>query len=324
MIFLPYIKLIIGLVLLVKCADWFVEGASNLARALGVSGLIVGLTVVAFGTSAPELAVSLSAALSGQNDICVGNVTGSNLCNTLLILGCVALFAPLTTEKQVIRRDFPFMIIAEAVLVLMTLVPVLVGSSQLMIYRVEGIILLALILVYLFKTITDARKTTEKVIITEVFTEGQHEKFKIKDLVYIIVGIAGVVIGGNFVVDSAVEIATGLGLSTHLIALTIVAVGTSLPELVTSVMAAKKGETGITIGNVIGSNIFNVSLITGATATVCPVAYNVNTMIDTICVLAAGIAAYIFVITDNYLLKRSEGVVLILGYISFMIYAIVR
>ena len=234
---LNFIVLVVGLALLVKCADIFVDGSSNVAKSFGIPSLIIGLTIVAFGTSAPEAAVSITAALKGSNEISIGNVVGSNICNSLLILGACGLFTSLKAKKEVRKRDFPYYLLSAIVLLIMTGDYFLRGEATGIITRANGLILLCFLGIYLVSLIADVKRNQKG--------DNQEEKtkFKFKDVLCIIIGIAGVAIGGQFVVDGATGIARALGVSETVIALTIVAIGTSLPELVTSVIASKKGET---------------------------------------------------------------------------------
>ena len=264
MLILSILKLVIGFVLLVKGADLFVDGSSSVAKKFHIPTVVIGLTIVAFGTSAPELAVSMSAALKGSNDIAIGNVVGSNIFNTLVVLGASAALTPIAVEKGIIKKDYPLSIFAAVLLAVLSL-DILFGADAMVISRVDGIILLVCFAFFLYSTIKSALSGK---------TEVEEEEIKNipiwKSLLFIVIGLAGIVFGGDLSVEGAKEIARFFGLSEALIGLTIVAFGTSLPELVTSVIAAKKGESDIAVGNVVGSNIFNVFLIIGASATILP------------------------------------------------------
>ena len=257
---LSFIMLVFGFVLLVWGADKFVAGASALARRLGVSPLLVGLTIVAFGTSAPELAVSLTAALQGANEIAVGNVVGSNIFNLLMVAGLSAVVCPLVMDRTLLRRDWPISLGA-AVLLLVYILP------DLTISRIEGIILLLLFAMVLGMQIRAALKNRDTL-------ESEEDEITMPPLmigVNIVLGLACIIIGGQLAVNGATGIARMFGLSETLIGLTIVAIGTSLPELVTSLVAARKGQNEIAMGNVIGSNIFNLLFILGVSATITPI-----------------------------------------------------
>lgn len=307
--------LIIGFVLLVKCADIFVDGCSNIARALGISSIIIGLTIVAFGTSAPEAAVSIIASLKGNNDISIGNVVGSNICNLLLVLGISGLFGKLTTKKNVIARDYVYSLFSYLVLFILTVGFFLTGKTTGTITRTDGLILLCFLAIYLYSLLFDAKKTTKK--------KEERGEFHFKDIIFIIIGLAGIVGGGQLVVNNAKAIATFLGVSDNVIALTVVAIGTSLPELVTSVVAARKGECDIAIGNVIGSNIFNIFFILGLSSIVSPISFGLETFIDIIIMGIAGIIVFFFVL-KNYRIGNKKGPIMITLYILYTIYILIR
>ena len=243
MIFLHILLLAVGFTLLVKGADWFVDGASGLARKFGIPQLVIGLTIVAMGTSIPEAAVSITAALKENADIAVGNVVGSNILNILIILGLASVIAPLTVRKSTFKVEIPFM-------VMITVVFVLLGRSGKGISKSEGIVLWVLFLIYLAYLFVLAKNSKEE--------KQEVEKRTFKLLFYIFAGAVVVVAGSDITVDSATEIAKILGVGERFIGLTIVALGTSLPELVTSVVAARKGNADIAVGNIVGSNIFNI------------------------------------------------------------------
>ena len=312
------ILLIIGFVLLIKCADIFVDGCSNIAKFLGIPTLIIGLTIVAFGTSAPEAAVSLSAALKGNNAISIGNVVGSNIANLLLILGSCSAYACIKTEKKVVKRDFVFALIAAAMLLLMVCPAFISGATTAFLGRFCGIIFLATLGYYIYLLSKDAKKESEASKEKE-----ERRKFNFKDIIFILVGIAGIILGGQLVVDSAVALAKAIGVTDHVIALTVVAIGTSLPELVTSIVATRKGEIDIAIGNVIGSNIFNILFILGITSLVCPLAVVTVSLIDIIIMLAISIIVFLFM-HKKYELRRWQGVVMLLMYVSYMAFVLIR
>lgn len=310
-----YILLIIGFVLLVKCADIFVDGSSNLAKALKVPTLIIGLTIVAFGTSAPEAAVSITSSLKGQNDMALGNVVGSNICNILLVLGVSALFNPLKAKKQIILKDFLFCLLSYLVLFVMVAGPFFMKEGFGVLSRSDGLVLLCFLAVYLYSLILNINRNDMKKV--------EERKFSMKDIICIIVGIAGIILGGNLVVNSATKIAADFGVSESLIALTVVAIGTSLPELVTSVVAAKKGETDIAIGNVIGSCIFNICFILGMSGSIKSIVIGFDSIIDILFMGLSGLIVYLFSI-KNKRIGAFKGLIMIGMYVLYTIYIIAR
>lgn len=310
-----YILLILGFVLLVKCADIFVDGSSNLAKALKVPTLIIGLTIVAFGTSAPEAAVSVTSSLKGQNDMALGNVVGSNICNILLVLGVSALFNPLKAKKQIILKDFLFCLLSYLVLFVMVAGPFFMKEGFGVLSRSDGLVLLCFLAVYLYSLILNINRNDMKKV--------EERKFSIKDIICIIVGIVGIILGGNLVVNSATKIAADFGVSEGLIALTVVAIGTSLPELVTSVVAAKKGETDIAIGNVIGSCIFNICFILGMSGSIKSIVIGFDSIIDILFMGLSGLIVYLFSI-KNKRIGAFKGLIMIGMYVLYTIYIIAR
>lgn len=309
--------LIAGFILLIKGADIFVDGSSNVAKALGIPSLIIGLTIVAFGTSAPEAAVSVTASLKGANDISLGNVVGSNICNLLLVLGFSGLGGCLTAKKKIITRDFVYAIFASIVMLILSY-GFFYGetvSKLAVIDREDGLILLCFLGIYLYALINDAIKSAR--------TKEEKGEFKIKDVFFILLGMAGIIIGGQLVVDSATKIAEMLNVSQNVIALTIVAIGTSLPELVTSAIAAKKGESDIAIGNVVGSNIFNIFFILGLSATISPITYGFNSFIDIVIMAAASIMVYLLTLKNNRI-GNKKGLILLGSYALYMAYIFIR
>lgn len=310
-----YILIIIGFILLVKCADIFVDGSSNLAKALKVPTLIIGLTIVAFGTSAPEAAVSVTSSLKGQNDMALGNVVGSNICNLLLVLGVSSLFNPLKAKKQIILKDFLFCLLSFLVLFVMVAGPFFLRENLGVLSRSDGLVLLCFLAVYLYSLIININRNDMKKV--------EERKFSIKDIICIIVGIVGIILGGNLVVNSATKIAESFGVSEGLIALTIVALGTSLPELVTSVVAAKKKETDIAIGNVIGSCIFNICFILGMSGSIKSIVIGFDSIIDILFMMISGIIVYLFSI-KNKRIGLLKGLIMMGMYIGYTIYIIVR
>ncbi|HJA48546.1 MAG TPA: calcium/sodium antiporter [Candidatus Agathobaculum intestinipullorum] len=308
---LSFVMLVAGFALLVWGADKFVAGASAFARRLGVSPLLVGLTIVAFGTSAPELAVSLTAALQGANEIAVGNVLGSNVFNLLVVAGLSAVLCPLIMDRTLLRRDWPLSVFA-AVLLLLFLAP------DLTISRVEGLILLAVFIVVLVVQIRAAMQGRGA-------ADSEEEEIPMSPLligVNIVLGLACIIIGGQLAVNGATGIARMFGLSETLIGLTIVAIGTSLPELVTSLVAAHKGQNEIAMGNVIGSNLFNILLILGVSASITPIPVQAVSVIDCIVLIAASVIFYLPAMRGK--LGRAPGAVMALCYVAYTAYLIIR
>lgn len=304
MILIQVLLLVLGFAMLIKGADWFVEGASGIARKLGIPQLVVGLTIVAMGTSAPEAAVSITAALKNSASIAIGNVVGSNILNILIILGVTAVITSVAIQKSTFQIEMPYMI-------LITIVLVVMGLSGDCISRIEGIILWVLFIAYLIYLFVLARNGKE---------ESEDVKKSIWKLV--LAAIAGGVIvvwGSNITVDSATAIAKILGMSDRFIGLTIVALGTSLPELVTSVTAAKKGNADIAIGNIVGSNIFNILFVIGTSALITPVPYEPNFIVDGMIAIAAGLLLWISV-AKKKVLRRPWGIVMLVCYAAYFVY----
>lgn len=308
---LSFIMLVFGFVLLVWGADKFVAGASALARRLGVSPLLVGLTIVAFGTSAPELAVSLTAALQGANEIAVGNVLGSNIFNLLMVAGLSAVVCPLVMDRTLLRRDWPISL-AAAVLLLVFIAP------DLTISRIEGVILLVVFALVLGTQIRAALKNRDTL-------ESEEDEITMPPMmigINIVLGLACIIIGGQLAVNGATGIARMFGLSETLIGLTIVAIGTSLPELVTSLVAARKGQNEIAMGNVIGSNIFNLLLILGVSATITPIPVQATSIIDALVLI--GISVVFYLPARRGKLGRAPGAIMAMIYVVYTAYLIMR
>ncbi|MEI3163277.1 MAG: calcium/sodium antiporter [Lachnospirales bacterium] len=316
-----YIWLVVGFVLLIKGADLFVEGSSSVAKIFKVPTVIIGLTIVAMGTSAPETSVSISAALQGANEIAVSNVVGSNFFNLLVVVGVCALLQPINITKSLIKRDYPYSIFA-TVLLLIFLGIGLIVSGQPELTRINGVILLVAFVFYIvilirFTLISIA--TGHKVDVEEVKTRSLPVS-----IAFIVIGLAGVIYGGDFVVNSATAIAQTFGMSNTLIGLTIVAVGTSLPELVTSIVAAKKGEADLALGNVIGSNIFNILLVLGISSTVHSIKVEFDSIIDTSLLLIVNIIILAIVLKKKSSIGKGVGVFMILMYVVYTGYIIGR
>lgn len=305
------ILLIVGFVVLIKGADFFVDGASSLARNFKLSKMLVGLTIVAFGTSAPEFAVSIKSMLSGSGEIVLGNVIGSNILNILLILGVSSLFHTLTVKNNTVKKEIPItLLLSTALIVLMT--DKFFDGYENMITRGDGLVILLFFCVFIYYLISMARNKTQ-----EVDEDKEIILPLSKSIVYTVVGIIAIVLGSNFVVDSAQVIASSLGVSERIIGLTIIALGTSLPELVTSIVATRKGEYDIAIGNVVGSNIFNIGIVLGL-----PIAIFGNVSIGTFNILDLGfmflssLALFIFAGNDYKITKR-EGLFMLFMFVIY-------
>lgn len=319
---MEYLLLLLGFVLLIKGADFFVDGSSSVAKLLKVPSIIIGLTVVAFGTSMPEASVSITAALQGQNNLAISNVLGSNIFNLLIVLGASALMSPVVANKDVIRKEFPFSIIITALLAILctklNFGGLFNGNTTYTLGRVGGIILLALFIFFVAWQVMGALKARQE-------EEGEDvEKLSpVKSAIYIVGGLVGIIWGGDLVVDAATIIAQNLGFTQTFIGLTVVAMGTSLPELVTSVVAAKKGENDLALGNVVGSNIFNILLILGASATICPVAVEAVAIYDMLVLIIVSIVGY-FLAKSKYELSKKEGILMLVIYVVYFFYIYFR
>ena len=317
---MSFLTLLIGFALLIKGADIFVDGASSIAKKFNVSPMLIGLTIVAMGTSAPEAAVSVSSSLAGQNDMSIANVVGSNFFNILIVLGVSSIIAKLPVERETIKKDTPFLIFISILLLALSL--------NFNLSRLDGVIFLVLFILFLINMIKsnisskDIESSSGETAIAIEATDTKSIHMP-KTLLLCLIGIVGIVFGGDLVVNSATNIATSFGMSANLVGLTIVAMGTSLPELVTSVIAVKKGETEIAIGNVIGSNIFNILLVLGLAALIHPMAVSVVAIIDTIFMTAVTILLYIF-IKKNYSLTKIHGIIFVIIYFIYLIYTIIR
>lgn len=311
---LAVIMLVIGFVLLIKGADFFVEGSSSVAKRLRVPSIIIGLTIVAMGTSLPECAVSITASMSGQNALAVSNVVGSNIFNLMVVCGFCAVFATLPIEKESLLKEFPLSIGCGVLLLA-------VGYLGMVVGRVDGLIFLVLFTLYIISMVRTALKARAQGVQSE---EEEYEIIPVwKSIVFIVGGILAIKFGGDFVVDGAVEIAQGFGLSENLIGLTIVACGTSLPELVTSVVAARKNEVEMALGNVIGSNIFNILLVLGVAATISPIAFIMENVIDIILLTVMSVLVWIFGWSGNKV-ERKEGIIMLAIYAVYLVYICIR
>ena len=314
--FLALVKLVIGFLLLVKGADCFVDGASSVAKKFRIPAFVIGLTIVAFGTSAPELAVSITAAMKGSNDIAIGNVVGSNIFNTLVVLGASAAITPIAVDKGMIKKDYPLSIFAAVLLGVLALDTIFFKADAMSLGRIDGIILLIAFAGFMVMTV-------------KAGMEGRTEEEEVealpmmKSLIFIALGLAGIVWGGDLSVEGAKEIARFFGLSEAIIGLTIVALGTSLPELVTSIIAAKKGESDIAVGNVIGSNIFNIFLILGVSSAILPMNVSGTYLYDIGMLIAVMVLTYL-PIAKTKKVSRGMGITMVLVYVAYTVYLIMR
>ena len=295
--------IVLGMTMVLYGADRLTEGASALARRMNVPEIIIGLTIVAAGTSAPELFVSMVSALKGTPDLAVGNVVGSNTMNCMLIVGCAAMVAPMTISRSTVKKDIPFSVGASVLLMLL--------AFNGFLGRLDGLLLLAGFVAFMAYTLSQARNGQAEAV------SGSHQLRPVFSVLYVLGGLAMLVVGSNLFVDSASSVAYALGISEGVVGLTIVAGGTSLPELATSVVAARKGQSAIAIGNVIGSNVFNILLILGLTATIRPLEIEGITTIDMAVMLLSVVLVWLFSRT-RYTVDRWEGAVLVGGYLVYL------
>lgn len=305
-IFIAIALLIVGFVMLTKGADWFVDGSSALAFRLGIPQLVIGLTIVAMGTSAPEAAVSITSALKGNEGITVGNVVGSNIMNILLILGIASVIVPLAVQKSTRMIEIPYMI---AITVLFGVL----GYTGEMVTRVEGGILWIAFLIYLGYLLWMAKKGKED------NEPDEKQKSLPVQLLMILTGLICIVLGSDFVVDGATEIAKVIGISERIIGLTIVAFGTSLPELVTSIAAARRGNADIAIGNIVGSNVFNILFVAGTSALISPIVFESKFVLDTAVATATAVLLLVCVCNKESKLKRSGGIIMLAAYAAYFL-----
>lgn len=305
---LQLVLLTVGFFMLVKGADVFVDGAAGIADKFGIPQLVIGLTIVAMGTSAPEAAVSITAALKGNADITIGNIVGSNILNVLIILGITAVIVAVSVQKSTVQYEIPFMLVITVLLAFF-------GYTNGHITFSEGVILWIAFLIYLTYLFIMAKNNKEE-------SEEIQKRPVWMLILFVIAGLILVVWGSDVTVDAATEIAKAAGLSQRFIGLTIVALGTSLPELVTSVSAARKGKADIAIGNIVGSNIFNILFVIGTTALITPVVFQAGFLIDCLISLAAGILLWLCVFRDRKL-GRVGGVLMLLAYVAYFVYLVV-
>lgn len=303
------VTLIVGFILLIKGADFFVEGSASVAKRLRVPSIIIGMTIVAMGTSLPECAVSVTASITNNNSLAISNAVGSNIFNLMVVCGVCALFTPLAVQKETLKRDFPFSIVVAALLLVL-------GYFGMSLGRLDGVILLIVFAAFLFIMVKSAMKArkegtevNEEVILLPVW----------KCVIFIIGGAVAIAIGGDAVVDGASVIAASFGLSQTLIGLTVVAFGTSLPELVTSIVAARKDEVDMALGNVIGSNIFNILLVLGVAAAISPIEFLTENIIDVVLLILMSLEVWFFAQSRKKITK-GEGIVMLVVYVAYTLY----
>ena len=310
------ILLVLGFVFLIKGADFFVEGASAVAKKLHVPALIIGMTIVAMGTSLPELSVSVTASLANSNQLAIGNVVGSNIFNLMVVLGSCALFSVLDVSTATLRRDFPFSVVCALGLAVLGFIGWSVG-------HVDGVILLVCFIIFLVAMIHTAKKSRNESAI-EVLDDSDIEDIATwKCIIFIVGGAVAIKFGGDWVVASCTTLARAIGMTETLIGLTVVALGTSLPELVTSIVAARKNQLDMAIGNVVGSNIFNILLILGTAAAISPLNFLTVNVIDTVILIVFSVIVWLMCVKKKRL-ERSHGIVMLLLYVAYTAYIIIR
>lgn len=309
---LNILLLIIGFILLIKGADVFVGGASSTAQNFHVSKMLIGLTIIAFGTSAPELAVSISALASGSTDMVLGNVIGSCILNILLILGIAAVIKPIRIKVDTVRRELPLCMLISTLLAVLFLDVSLKSGAENQFTRSDALVVLLFFSVFLYYLISLAKQSKENK------EKDEEPKYKLgKSLLFVLLGLAGVVVGSEMVVKNASTIAVAIGWSERLISLTIVAFGTSLPELVTTIVAARRGEQDLAVGNIIGSNIFNICIVLGVPVaifgTITPASFQ---MIDIVMLVASAVALFIFAFSRRRI-SRAEGITMLVAFVAY-------
>ncbi len=310
--------LIAGFLVLIKGAGYLVTGSSSLAKRMGISGLVIGLTVVAFGTSAPELAVNLFSASKGATDIAIGNILGSNLANILLVLGASALFTTIAVQRSTVWKEIPFSMLAVLALFVAASDSIIDFAPQSILSRIDGILLLLFFVIFIYYTLSIARAGVEG----EVIVKNIKPK---KIALFIIGGALGLVLGGKLIADSAIYLAAGFGLSEGLVGMTIVALGTSLPELATSLVAAYRKQVDMAVGNVIGSNIFNILLVLGVTSTFFPLPFTAANQMDLLMVVSVTLILFVLMfIGQRHRLTKKEGILFLIMYFAYIGYLIWR
>ncbi len=308
--------LLVGFVLLIKGADFFVDGSSAVAKRFKVPSLIIGLTIVAMGTSLPELSVSITASLNNSNALAVSNVIGSNIFNLMVVLGASALLSPMFVSEGVLKKDFPFSVICAVLLLGL-------GFFGMELSRVDGLIFLVIFVAFIVNQVMTAMKARKEAMNNAEEEETEAPIPMWRAALYIVGGAIAVKFGGDGVVNGATTIAAFFGLSENLIGLTIVALGTSLPELVTSLVAAKKNELDMAVGNVVGSNVFNILMILGVAAAVSPITFIMENVIDIAILLVFSVLVWVFCMTKKKL-DKMEGGIMLACYAAYMVYICIR
>jgi cation:H+ antiporter len=314
---LTYILFVIGFVLLISGANILVEGSASIAKKLNISSIVIGLTIVAFGTSAPEFIVNIFASVQGNTDIAIGNIIGSNISNILLILGVSSIIYPLATQENTVWKEIPLSLLAAILLGVMVNDTLIDGGTFSGLTRIDGIVFLSFFIIFLYYTFGISKVSGEN---TDLEIK---EMSYLKSSLYVAGGLLGLVFGGKWIVDGAIKIAEGFNVSQSLIGLTVVAIGTSLPELATSAVAAYKKQSDIAIGNVVGSNIFNIFWILGLSAVINPLPFSKDSVIDIIMTIVASLILFLIMfIGKKHTVERWQGVIMILIYIGYVAYLI--
>jgi cation:H+ antiporter len=314
---LTYILFVVGFVLLISGANLLVEGSASIAKKLNISSIVIGLTIVAFGTSAPELIVNIFASVQGNTEIAIGNILGSNIVNILLILGISSIIYPLATKENTVWKEIPLSLLAAILVGVMVNDTLIDGGTFSGLTRIDGIVFIAFFIIFLYYTFGISKVSGEN---TDLEIK---EMSYMKSSLYIVGGLLGLVFGGKWIVDGAIKIAEGFNVSQSLIGLTVVAIGTSLPELATSAVAAYKKQSDIAIGNVVGSNIFNIFWILGLSAVINPLPFSKDSVIDIIMTIVASLILFLIMfIGKKHTVERWQGVIMILIYIGYVAYLI--
>ncbi|MBC8630225.1 calcium/sodium antiporter [[Eubacterium] tenue] len=321
-----YLFLLLGFLFLVKGADYFVDGSSSIATSLKIPSLVIGLTIVAFGTSAPEAAVSITASIQGQNEIAPGNIIGSNIFNLLCVAGMSAFIKPLSVKKSILIKEFPFLILSSILLLVLSDDLIFQQTQNSILSTGDGLVFLMFFCIFMYYLLEVSLNSKNEALNSNNNYDTNIYKSTMplsKSVVFSVVGILGIVIGGKLVVDCSSIIALNFGVSEKIIGITIVSIGTSLPEFVTSVVAASKGESDIALGNVIGSNIFNILFILGISSVINPISIDNNLFLDIFIMIIVTIITYIFSIRKKDI-NKFEGIILIIAYIAYMILVIFK
>jgi cation:H+ antiporter len=317
---LTYVLFAVGFPALIFGAQWLVDGAASIAKRFNVSDMVIGLTIVSIGTSAPELAVNILASAEGASGIAIGNVAGSNIVNILVIAGITAIIAPMIVGREYYKRGIPIMVLAGIVFFLLANDTLIDGAKDSIISRIDGLIMLLFFGIYLYYTMYLGKKMKNQ---DAEMDQAVKPKNLMISVVLILGGLVCLVLGGNWVVDGAVLLARFFGMSEAMIGVTIVAVGTSLPEIATSIVAARKGKAEMAVGNIVGSNIFNVFFVLGLSAVIAPLSFNPSMNSDLIMVIIASLMFYVFVYTGKgRMISRVEGSIFILSYVAYVCYAV--